>query len=116
MLKGQLRYSKLVGSAPSTHQKDTFGLEEDGQPYKHIVTTKRSENRRSTQRHTFFMMGGGGGSGSNSNHMSTEDITDMAYDSGTAISEEETMELSSHLVKYYVYPKDVPCFTLINAI
>jgi hypothetical protein len=94
VLKGQLRYSKLVGSTPSTHQKDAFGLEDDGQPYKHIVTTKKSKNRRSTQRHTFFGMGGGG----NSSQM----IEDIGYDSGTAVSEEdesEMIELSSNLVK-----------------
>lgn len=49
VLKGQLRYSKLVGSTPST---------DNNEEYHHIVTTKRSKNRRSIQRHTFFMMGG----------------------------------------------------------
>jgi hypothetical protein len=99
VLKGQLRYSKLVGSAPSTHQKDAFGLEDDGQPYKHIVTTKKSKNRRSTQRNTFFMMGGGGGS----SHINDDE--DIVYDSGTAVSDEdesETVELSSRLVKYFL--------------
>lgn len=51
VLKGQLRYSKLVGSTPSTDTDDE---------YQHQVTTKRSNNRRSIQRHTFFMMGSGG--------------------------------------------------------
>ncbi|KAI9265871.1 hypothetical protein EDC94DRAFT_658159 [Helicostylum pulchrum] len=55
VLKGQLRYSKLVGSTASP----TENLDE----YQHQVTTKRSKNRRSIQRHTFFMMGGGGGGG-----------------------------------------------------
>lgn len=54
VLKGQLRYSKLVGSTPST--PDT-----NEEEYHHQVSTKRSKNRRSIQRHTFFMMGGGGG-------------------------------------------------------
>lgn len=56
VLKGQLRYSKLVGSTASPVVENT-------DEYQHQVTTKRSENRRSTQRHTFMMGGGGGGGG-----------------------------------------------------
>lgn len=59
VLKGQLRYSKLVGSTASP---TTENLDE----YQHQVTTKRSKNRRSIQRHTFFMMGGGDVGGSSS--------------------------------------------------
>lgn len=63
VLRGQLRYSKLLGSSPSTGRLG----DDDDQPYEHTVVTKRSKNRRSIQRHTFFMMGGGGGGGGESN-------------------------------------------------
>lgn len=89
VLKGQLRYSKLVGSGDnsSAHvEKDTFGLQDTGLPYQHIVTTKRSKNRKSTQRHTFFMMGGGDNKPHTASTTSTDDIDD-GYDSGTAVTE-----------------------------
>lgn len=95
VLKGQLRYSKLVGSDGHV-EKDAFGLQDTGLPYQHTVTTQRSKNRRSTQRHTFFMMGGGGGGGS-SNEIDMKPTTvstihdgdemDDGYDSGTAVTE-----------------------------
>lgn len=89
VLKGQLRYSKLMGSDGHV-EKDAFGLDETGLPYQHTVTTKRSKNRRSTQRHTFFMMGGGGGSDMKPTSVSTihdgEEMDD-GYDSGTAVTE-----------------------------
>ncbi|CAO3642363.1 unnamed protein product [Mucor fragilis] len=71
-------------------EKDAFGLDETGLPYQHTVTTKRSKNRRSTQRHTFFMMGGGGESDMKPTSVSTihdgEEMDD-GYDSGTAVTE-----------------------------
>ncbi|KAG2236501.1 hypothetical protein INT48_000801 [Thamnidium elegans] len=66
VLKGQLRYSKLVGSTTSP----TENLDE----YQHQVTTKRSKNRRSIQRHTFFMMGGNVGGDSSSQHLILNDM------------------------------------------
>ncbi|GAN05358.1 hypothetical protein MAM1_0089c04828 [Mucor ambiguus] len=90
VLKGQLRYSKLMGSDGHV-EKDAFGLEETGLPYQHIVTTKRSKNRRSTQRHTFMMGGSAGGeSGMKPTAVSTihdGDEMDDGYDSGTAVTE-----------------------------
>ncbi|KAL9556459.1 hypothetical protein MBANPS3_001852 [Mucor bainieri] len=92
VLKGQLRYSKLMGSDGHV-ERDAFGLEDTGLPYQHTVTTKRSKNRKSTQRHTFFMMGGGGGESdmmkptSVSTIHDDSDEMDDGYDSGTAVTE-----------------------------
>lgn len=89
VLKGQLRYSKLMngndgGGGSNAHVgKDVFGLEDNGLPYKHIVTTKRSKNRKSTQRHTFFMMGGE----YNESHTNVISDDDDGYDSRTKVAE-----------------------------
>lgn len=63
VLKGQLRYSKLLGSNEESSPKGIFDDNDGREPYQHHVVTKKSQNRRSTQRHTFFGMGGGGGGG-----------------------------------------------------
>lgn len=87
VVKGQLRYSKLVGSVPSTANKDIFGYEDTDKPYEHRTVTKISKNRRSTQRNTMFMMGGGGSDR-------------KRYDSGTDFSNVEEEEPAD---EYYYY-------------
>ncbi|KAI8647398.1 hypothetical protein BD408DRAFT_439229 [Parasitella parasitica] len=93
VLKGQLRYSKLMGSNSNNDDnnhsipKDVFGLDDYGLPYKHIVTTKISKNRKSTQRNTFFMMGGGDNNELDSTFDTISDDIDR-NDSGTIFTEE----------------------------
>ncbi|CEP14851.1 hypothetical protein [Parasitella parasitica] len=93
VLKGQLRYSKLMGSSSNSDNnnhptpKDAFGLDDHGLPYEHIVTTKISKNRKSTQRNTFFMMGGGANNELDSNFDAISDYMDR-NDSGTILTEE----------------------------
>ncbi|CAO0794331.1 unnamed protein product [Mucor circinelloides] len=77
-------------------EKDAFGLDVTELPYQHTVTTKRSQNRRSTQRHTFFMMGGGSANDMKPTSVSTihDEELDDGYDSGTAVTEANDEYLS----------------------